>query len=594
MHNGRQQVKVERMKYKTIYKIAVFLLFISFFFIIATIFLLSKEFTLGRWEWLLYGGGFILFSSGLVIFLFRQESSENLRLNYQERKIAEDLEKLQQLQKEFQSKQSLLNQKETEVKQKLIQYQQYFEFPDEYEYQGDKNNQASDQQVAQLLQQRAEIIFDKIVNKKYSENKNFKNELLLDDIVDLIESVARIHHPESQHPLMETSVENLLRSLNRLSLQLLVLVDSFPINIKEYNLRKTYLYIQKSANTIGYYKKAEPFLTFVTPVLRIGMAANPMIGIAQTVAIEAGKHAIKKGSEKYALNLLHDVIEIIGEQATTIFGDDSSRYRRSDWIFALEITEIVRHFTPVQAEALSKALKIISGLLMSSEYDRVFIYHCLTQGITANPEKFDYQFISSEERQKIADKLSDFVEQQINKQRSDETDKRVVAWRQKTESRLGVKIQLNIDKNDAEYLRNMLSSGSPEKKVKPFLARYILAMMREGETPQFIYTDIHVEPVAKSADLQELWLLGSNRRLILLNVAGKKNKDNISLCWSYDSEQKQRLSLQRMPHLVADDCKVSGGLWQAEDEMEFIILGRKTSGYDSYFQALEDFKRVLS
>mgnify|MGYP000214470847 CR=1 FL=1 len=154
--------------------------------------------------------------------------------------------------------------------------------------------------------------------------------------------------------------------------------------------------------------------------------------------------------------------------------------------------------------------------------------------------------------------------------------------------------KLNIDKNDAEYLRNMLSSGSPEKKVKPFLARYILAMMREGETPQFIYTDIHVEPVAKSADLQELWLLGSNRRLILLNVAGKKNKDNISLCWSYDSEQKQRLSLQRMPHLVADDCKVSGGLWQAEDEMEFIILGRKTSGYDSYFQALEDFKRVLS
>jgi len=576
----------------------VFFIFSSFFFIQGTIFLMTKEFTLGHWEWLLHGSSFTLFFCSLVFIFLAKESSESLRLNYQERKLEEDQEKLQQLQQQFQAKQDLLSQKEKQLKQKLIQYQQYFEYPDQQHSKESKIEQVFDQQVAELLQQRAEMIFDKIVNKRYSENKNFKNELLLDDIVDLIESVARIHHPDSEHPLMETSIENLLRSLNRLSLQLLVLVDSFPINIKEYNLRKTYLYIQKSANTIGYYKKAEPFLTFVTPVLRIGMAANPMIGIAQTVAIEAGKHAIKKGSEKYALNLLHDVIEIIGEQASTIFADNSTRYRNSDWIYTLELTEIIYLFNPVQAGALSKALKIISGLLMHSEYDRVFIYHCLTQGKSANPASFDYQFISDEDRQKIAAKLSDFVENQINKERTEAVDKKLTVWRQKVESRLGVPIKLSSDRNDVEYLTNMLSSSSPEKKLKPALARYILAMMQNGEIPQFIYADIQIEAAVDSTELQKLWLLGSNHRLVLLNLAKDNKQDKIAIVWCYQSKNSQVLSLQRIRHFIADDCKVSGGAWQAgfgnKKTAEFIIAGSKTSAYDSFFQAIENFKRFSS
>lgn len=586
------------MKNKTINQIAVFFIFSSFLVILAIIFLLSREIVIGRWEWLLYGGSFTLFFSSLLMLLFPQESSEKLRLNYQERKIEEDQQKLQQLQKQLQIKQGLLNQKENQLKQKLIQYQQYFEYPDQQCFQRDDSDQGLDQKVAELLQQRAEMIFDKIINKRYNENKSFKNELLLDDIVDLIESVARIHHPDSEHPLMETSIENLLRSLNRLSLQLLVLVDSFPINIKEYNLKKTYSYIQKSVNTIGYYQKAEPFLTFVSPVLRIGMAANPMIGIAQTVAIEAGKHAIKKGSEKYALNLLHDVIEIIGEQATTIFADNGSRYRSSDWIFALEMTEIIYHFNPVQAQALSKALKIISGLLMHSEYDRVFIYHCLTQAKSANPESFDYQFISQQDRQIIADKLAEFVEKQIIELSIEIKDKKVISWRQKLESRLGAKVQLDIDKNDVDDLTSMLSSGSAEKKIKPALARYILALMKDREIPQFVYKDIYVEKSDLTIELDKLFLVGSNQRLILLNVGQKNKQDNFSVIWRYQSKQNQELSLQRVPHFIADDCKVSGGVSQVgfdnKKVPEFIIAGKRTAKYGRFFQAIEDFKRLVS
>ncbi|MCK5478696.1 MAG: hypothetical protein KAI44_07245, partial [Methylococcales bacterium] len=204
-------------------------------------------------------------------------------------------------------------------------------------------------------------------------------------------------------------------------------------------------------------------------------------------------------------------------------------------------------------------------------------------------------FISKDDKQKIVNKLSHFVENYVNKDRNVDGDKKVMAWRKKVESRLGVKIQLNIDKNDADYLKNILSSGSPEKKIKPFLARYILAMMTEGETPQFIYTDIHFETPIQSLEGKELWLIGSNRRLILLSV---DKEDKIIVIWRYDSRQKQQLLLHRINRVIADDCRVSGGLWQGEfqtdKEPEFILEGRNISSYDSYFQILEDFKRMLS
>ena len=575
-------------------KIAAILLCLSLFCILASIFILTKTLASSYWAWGVYGSSLVLFISSLIIVFFHHESSEALRLKYRERKIEEDEEKIQQLQKDYEAKANLLAHKENEVKQKLMQYKQYAEFPDDKTTEVD-NKAYFDDEIAQLLHDKAEIIFDKIINKKYTEKDTFKNELLLEDIVDLIESVARIHHPDSQHPLLETSIENLFRSLNRLSLQLLVLVDSFPINIKEYNLRKTYLYIQKSATTIGYYKKAEPFLTFAGPVLRIGLASNPMVGIAQTLAIEAGKHAIKTGSEKYALNLLHDVIEIIGDQASTIFGDNTLRYRSKHWIYAVELTELMHHFNSVESSTLSKAMRIISGLLMRSEYDRIFIYHCLAQHKSADPERFSNDFFTDENKQELASKLRDFVESAVNKNRTEENDKKIMRWRKKAEQRLGVKIPLNMDQNDTESLTNQLSSESPEKKIKPFLSRAILATMEENETPQFIYTDIHIEQAMQSVKIKQLWLISSNSRLILLNI---DKDDKIQCVWRYDGRQQQPLSFQRISRVVADDCKVTGGLWQGEFKADtkpaFILEGRKIGSYDSYFRVLEGFKKMVT
>jgi len=578
-------------------KIAVSLLFLSLLGVLGSAFMLAETLTPYHWEWGIYGSCLVLFLSSIIVVFCRPQSSEQLLLKYKERKIQEDEETLQQLQKGFELKLNLLGQQEKDVKQKLMQYKQYAEFPNDNTATVDSDDKAYfDDEVAQLLHDKAEIIFDKIINKKYIEKSIFKHQLLLEDIVDLIESVARIHHPESQNPLLETSIENLFRSLNRVSLQLLVLIDSFPINIKEYNLRKTYLYIQKSATTIGYYKKAEPFLTFASPLLRIGMASNPLIGVAQVVAYEAGKQAIKTGSEKYALNLLHDIIEIIGEQASTIFGDTSLRYRNKDWIYAVELTELMCQFNPVEPEVLSKVMKIISGLSIRSEYDRILIYHCLAQNKSANPEAFSNDFFTDEDKNALVKKLRDFIENKLNKNRTEESDKKLLNWRKKAELRLAVKIPLNIDNNDADILKNQLISQSPEKKIKPYLARAILAMMEEGETVQFIYTDIKAEVTIESVEIKQLWLIASNIRLWLLGADAKEN--GTQCIWCYDKRMDDFLDFQRIKRVVADDCKVIGGAWQTKmkgsTKPTFIIEGRKTSAYNSYFKVLEDFNGKLN
>ena len=589
------------MKYKIIRNIFVFLLFLGLLFILGSTFFVSKGGLFEYWQWGIYGSCFVIFVSSIIIVFFAEKNSESLKLNYREKQINEAQEALRQAQKEYEEKLSLLAQRENEVKQKLLQYQQYVEFPDEQGWQNQEYDDYFDADIVQLLHDKAKIIFANIGSKKYTENNTFKHELLLEELVDLIESVARIHHPDSQNPILETSVENLLRSLNRLSMQLLVYIDGFPINIKEYNLRKTYLYIQQSVTAIAYYKKAEPFLSFATPVLRIGLAANPVIGIAQAVAIEAGKQVIKKSSEKYALNLLHDVIEIIGEQATTIFGEKSFRYRCKHWIYSVELTEIIYHFSPVRQDALAKSLKIVSGLSMRSEYDRIFIYHCLAQGKSARPERFENDFFKLEDKREIINKLSTFVENNVIQGKNEQAEKRLAIWRKKIELRFGIEIQLKIDNNDTDYLKTNLCSGSPEKKIKPFLARYILSIMEQGETPQFIYAGIHfmdsieAEASIKALENSRLWLIGSNKRLILLAV-DKENK--VLEVWSYNAGQKEQLTLQRISRVVADDCRLSGGVWRElfdiEKTPEFIIEGRNIGSYDNYFQVLDGFKRIVS
>ena len=191
------------MKY--IYKLSVFLLFLSVLFIFGSTFMLPKTQSLGYWEWGIYISSLVIMASGLVIVFFRQQSSENLQLKYQQRKIDEQNEAFQCQQKEYQQRLALLTQKEDEIKQKILHYQQYVEFPDDEAWREDVAQAYFDDEIAELLHDKAKVIFDKIINKQYTENEIINNDLIFKDIVDLIESVARLHHPESQNPMLVSS-----------------------------------------------------------------------------------------------------------------------------------------------------------------------------------------------------------------------------------------------------------------------------------------------------------------------------------------------------------------------------------------------------
>ncbi len=524
---------------------------------------------------------------------FFGKDSRELMLDSREKRIEEDEGKLKQQRQEIEKEYKRLSKKEDEVKSLLLQHCQYMEIPDDKGWGAQDTKGDFDKEIAQLLDEKVEVIYDNIANNKYKEKKVFKNDLLVKDFVDLIESVARIHNPNSKHPLLETSIENLLRSINRLSLQLLVLIDNFPIDIKSWNINKTYSNVEKAAKSYGYYKKIAPFMTYAAPVFRIGMAANPLVGILQTVLVETGKYGAKKVSGNYLLKLFHEFFGIIGDQATTIFGKEPQRYRSKHWYFALELTEIIYYFHPVDREALSKAMKVVGGLLIRHEYDRIFLYNCLVDGRSGKPKKIDDKiFNDDDDKKEMARKLQDFIENYINEERKEDVEKKVVKWRKDVEKRIGIKLQLNLDKNEPKLLKEMLDKESPEKKLKPFLARHILSMKGQHGEPQFIYTDIKLERDGEAPKLKPLWLIGTDRKLLLLYVDAN---DEIELLWTFDAGNHKKLSVERKKNMFSDDCELIGGEWVEEGgfigDPKFVIEGKTVGSYKNYFKVLEGFIR---
>jgi len=520
------------------------------------------------------------------------KNSRELGLKTREKRIEEDEGKLKQQREEIEKEYERLSKKEDEVKSLLLQHHQYMEIPDDKGWGAQDTKGDFDKEIAQLLDKKVEVIYDKLAQNKYKEKEVFKNDLLVKDFVDLIESVARIHNPDSKHPLLETSIENLLRSINRLSLQLLVLIDNLPIDVKSWNIKNTYSNAQSTAKVYGHYKKIAPFMTYAAPMFRIGMAANPLVGVLQTVVVEAGKHSVKKVSGNYLLKLFHEFFGIIGDQATTIFGKEPQRYRSKHWYFALELTEIIYYFHPVDREALSKAMKVVGGLLIRHEYDRIFLYNCLVDGRSGKPKKIDDKIFNDDDKKEMARKLQDFIENYINEERKEDVEKKVVKWRKDVEKRIGIKLQLNLDKNEPKLLKEMLDKESPEKKLKPFLARHILSMKGQHGEPKFIYTDIKLERDGEAPKLKPLWLIGTDRKLLLLYVDAN---DEVKLVWKFDADDHKKLLVERKKNVLIDDCELIGGEWVEEGSFigdpKLVIEGKTVGSYKNYFKLLEGFIR---
>jgi hypothetical protein len=126
-----------------------------------------------------------------------------------------------------------------------------------------------------------------------------------------------------------------------------------------------------------------------------------------------------------------------------MYGGDF-RYRDPNWIYAVELAELIHQF-PVSRESLSHAMKEIGALMLRHEYDRVYLYRCIAAHASPEPSNFHAgKLLSAEERMAIARRLERFLEAFIHGQTSDRVDR----WRGEVEERLEVK--LNVAARAAE------------------------------------------------------------------------------------------------------------------------------------------------
>lgn len=411
---------------------------------------------LGRFQWLLYLGGL---TALIGAFLFKGElSEEEIRIRDQRREITAQLERLKEeqsrletarkaMETELSRRTQLIEQRESDLFQKLMTFHEWMEFPEGLgaeESQAPPERFAKDQEVMALIRRRTEQLFDDIKNKAYQKDGSFEKGRLMMDMMALMESVARIYQPDSENPLLETNVELLLRAANRIALQMLVVLEQLPLDIKSYSIRNIHDNVQTGIKIYGVYKAANPYWTFLRPVYylgRYGLGANPVtLGVAWALG-EIAKTGAKKLSShlanRYALNLLHDMVFIVGSEAAGIFGGDF-RHRESNWVFGAELTDLMRRF-PLTEEMLLHGLNEIGHLRLRSEYDRIFFYRCLAARKSADPGRVDARrFLTEAERTAIGKRLGAFFNRHI----PHESSRKTRQWKADAEARLGIDIAI--------------------------------------------------------------------------------------------------------------------------------------------------------
>ncbi len=164
-------------------------------------------------------------------------------------------------------------------------------------------------------------------------------------------------------------------------------------------------------------------------------------------------------------------------------------------------------------------------------------------------------------------------------------------------------LQKETDQMYADFFAENILPGSPEKRIKPYIAREILSYMNHEESPVFLYTDITVEdevahkfppPLKK-----ELWLAGTNhQRLILLAINSSKKSEadeSSTVIWIGEKNGDNPISIERVKRKFNDDCLLKGGLWLWEPAKELenppvlILSGQTMNRYETYFYLLSQF-----
>ncbi|WP_254513303.1 hypothetical protein [Anatilimnocola floriformis] len=362
-------------------------------------------------------------------------------------------EQQQQLQKQFESQAGQLDTREEALARRLQTFHEWMEFPEPLTLNaapvpaGNVSELVrKDRQLMELLKAETQILYDNITSNKYVVEGKLIPLLIRDDAQQLVLKVARLYQPSAENPLLEVSLDQIMRAASRGSLNLLIVLDELPLAVKDYNLANLYQYVRRAVEAYRLYRKTEPYWPYANAAYylsRFALGANPLTLGAWWILGSFGKQGATAIAQqvvnRQALALLSSVIRVIGCEVASIYGGDF-RHRDANWIYGAELTELVSAF-PLSREGLSAALKEIGALQFRSEYDRVFLYRCLAAHRSAQPAKYNaMDCLLSDERHAIATRLEKFLDLYLHGRSAD----RIAAWKQGVEARLQVKLAVGI------------------------------------------------------------------------------------------------------------------------------------------------------
>jgi len=301
-----------------------------------------------------------------------------------------------------------------------------------------------DRQVRDILDSQAEQIYEKIRKNTYSPHGQFDPLMLRDDLLEVVIRIARVYQPKLENPLLSTSPEQIARAFNRIGLHLLVVMDQLPLDLKSYNIQRTYDTIRHAITTYGTYKRASPYLDWASKGVYFGRlvtSTNPVALGLLWGATELGKFGAQKLAthliDRQAIGFLQSVIRVVGYEVAAIYGGDF-RYRDPNWCYAVELTHMMSHF-PSSRESLQYAFRELGRLQLRNEYDRLATYRALAAGKVLDRKQTHPDQLDEQERKQIVELLEKAYAEVLHGRYQPEAER----WRKGVQEHLGMQLSLN-------------------------------------------------------------------------------------------------------------------------------------------------------
>ncbi|MCA9176523.1 MAG: hypothetical protein KDB14_18675 [Planctomycetales bacterium] len=298
-----------------------------------------------------------------------------------------------------------------------------------------------DRRLFELIDEETEALFDRIRDNQYSVDGKLSLELVWKDGLRLVQRVARLYLPDAEAPLLETSAAMILRSTSRASLQMLVVLEQLPLDVKELSIAKLHAYLRTATVFYGYYKAARPYLPWLTNAIyvsRYAFGASPASLGAWYATGALGRQLAKAATERVinqqALRLLQNLVRLLAFEVAQSYGGDFRR-RDPNWVYATEVVNLVITLPPA-SRTLARAMNEVGAIQLRSEYDRVWLYRCLAAGKPASAASTPAALaLEPRDRARVATHLERFVESL-----QPGNDNAVSAWRLAAEQRLGIRL----------------------------------------------------------------------------------------------------------------------------------------------------------